>query len=80
MLVNIQNTTSKIESHICEFHKQHPLEQYAGCTCSCSYSSTIVPTINKNPYIKDDGTPDWELARKHILDEYHDVFSALANM
>jgi len=31
--------TTKVYQHTCEYHKQHPMDRnYAGCTCTSSYS------------------------------------------
>jgi len=33
-------------SHTCDFHKENPLINYAGCTCSASYSQEIIDDPN----------------------------------
>lgn len=37
---------SKSTYETCEFHKKNPGVNYAGCTCSASYSSEYVPDEN----------------------------------
>jgi hypothetical protein len=39
VIIDNQKHITKIFHHTCEYHKQHPMDHnYAGCTCSSSYS------------------------------------------
>uniref|UniRef100_A0A6M3L8E3 Uncharacterized protein n=1 Tax=viral metagenome TaxID=1070528 RepID=A0A6M3L8E3_9ZZZZ len=37
MLIVVPKTRTKSKVNVCSFHKKHPRQRYAGCTCSSSY-------------------------------------------
>ena len=44
MIIILKPTAVEVKTTTCEFHKLHPNEQYAGCTCSSCYSVKEVKT------------------------------------
>ena len=43
------------EIHICDFHKKHPGQSYAGCTCFASYGLKRRPLKLFRDYLKERG-------------------------
>lgn len=37
MIIQTQKGQTKIEHHVCDFHRKHPRTDFAGCTCSGAY-------------------------------------------
>lgn len=41
MIIEQKPIKAKVTHNICPFHKKHPFERYAGCTCSSSYEAIV---------------------------------------
>ena len=64
---NADDYESVVTHTTCPFHQEHPLEDYAGCTCSSTYS-----LVKKQP--------DWDKLSTEIIKERDELWRELANM
>ena len=44
-VVDTDKEIPEITPHICEYHKLHPTQQYAGCTCVLKISTRIATPL-----------------------------------
>jgi len=66
MIINYYPTKTKFTHQTCNFHKKYPFQDYAGCTCTSTYSSQILN--------------NWDSVMDDILENHLDAWTELSNL